>query len=519
MNGDIGALKTYIKEQYSIANLQKLMNDIITYKEAISTNVLPQPEIDQAKALLIDTKNRLTNLMNNLDVRNFLIQLKDGSYFIINIDILLNLVRDNYISLPLVEKIEEQPLEPRDLDGNAVILNLIDITRNNLPIILNDICLTQRDLTLGIMLDDYLLNDNMLKTLILANINNYSGMVNFNISCVYKSITLSPIDISRTLERFLGQNDCTFMFVIKIHNKIIGWILEPLRKDTNIFENKTNVRLFFKIIDDVLYIYQPPASSHYYLSFNSDRLLSIVENKPGAIPLLTAYTNELMFNADPNFDNKTLDNNDEQHTTVLNKLQIYEIGGRIDNILQKVSEDGGVLRTFNYTTETIKQIYEQISGTKMPIDEKEVCRVRKYCPTYHPYLCNRASQFRNTYSTRFGIPQVKPSKGNKAPCVSDENICNMSYETAILLSGKSNISRTYSSEPVYCKTDERQMLDTTEGGKYRSSKLKIQKRSKNTKGMKIQKRSKNTKSIKIQKRSKNTKGIKIQKRSKKNHYF
>ena len=95
-----------------------------------------------------------------------------------------------------------------------------------------------------------------------------------------------------------------------------------------------------------------------------------------------------------------------------------------------------------------------------------------------------------------------PSKGNGAPCVSEERFCGMDYSVAQLLSaGKKNNSHTFSSKPIYCKTDQdtgnKQMADTSEGGqysknKYRSSKsLKIQKRSTNTKGMKIQKRSKN----------------------------
>jgi len=502
--------------------------------ELAEENALRQLQIEQTKPILIDYENRLTNLINNLDVPNFLIRLKDGSHFIINMDILYYMANKNYIPFQLVEKIVDQPLEPSDLEGNAVILNLIDITRNNLPIILTDICLTRRDLE-EVRLADYLLNENMLKTLLLTYINNYSRMVNFNISLVYKSSTLLPSDIRRTLQLCLDKVDCAFMFVIKIDNKIIGWILEPLRKDTDINMKELNVRLFFRIIDDVLYIFQPPTSSHYYFSINSERVLSIVENKQDALPLLYSYDDKIIFNPDPNFDNKTLDNNETSHTTNLNELQIYEIGGINVAVLQQMIEQKSnttskalrepytqpVLRTFNYTAETIKKTYEQITGikTKKQITEKEECRLKKYCPTYHPYLCHKESEFRNKYSKDASgtLTNNGPSNGNGAPCVSEERFCAMNYEVAKLqMIGKSNISRTFSSKPIYCKTDQdtgnKQMIDTTEGGKYSKNKYRTSK-------MKIQKKSKNSKGLKIQKRSKNTKGMKIQKRSKKNYYF
>jgi hypothetical protein len=168
-----------------------------------------------------------------------------------------------------------------------------------------------------------------------------------------------------------------------------------------------------------------------------------------------------------------------------------------------------IIKKFNYTIETIKQIYKQITKIDTVIDEQQCDN--KFCPIYHPYLCAKESNFRNNFVTDFfgKIKNRGHSKGNNAPCVPEKRFCDMAYLAATTVMDTENISmgtlasRKYSSKPVYCKidqTEENKQEYNSEGGKYTLSKNRIRKTSKN------QKKSRNQK-----KRSKN------QKRSKRNY--
>ena len=237
---------------------------------------------------------------------------------------------------------------------------------------------------------------------------------------------------------------------------------------------------------------------------------------------LICYADRIELFVDPNFGNTSLDNNEAHSNNRFHQIQIYEICGDDDifETLKELAEPKPtsfsgtkvlptVLGRFNYTIETIKRKYEIITGNRATIEKCD----RKYCPTYHPYLCAKESNFRNKYKTRDYVFVKKiindgPSLGNNAPCVSEERFCNMDYNAArTQIDQENSLKRDsalgkYSSKPIHCKVDEntgnKQMRDTTEGGKYnknkyRSSKMKIRKRSKNSKGLKIRKRSKRSK--------------------------
>jgi hypothetical protein len=500
--------------------LKAIKSEIDTVKSEIDKVKLEihkkKQEIDIKNSELIDLKNERNSLINRYGGRNLLILLKDGSRFLINMDIIYYMETENYIDQALMKFILDDTFTNYLGKENDLIQQLIEILPNDLTIILNDICLSKEECAKDVRLDAYLLNENMLKTLLLIyeKTFRFGQSVNLTeISLIYKRPVPSASNISHLLQECLDKSYCSFMFVIKKNNLIFGWILETIHQGHRI--NKHRVLLLFKIIDGILYTFSA-FKFFYYLSFtNIHGKLSIIisEEKQVLHPEKQdpeTLTIDILHMMD---DNITffLDNGHRKPEEKLNQLQIYEIGGRFKQHLtelvqqspnqaffltEKIPEPG--LRTFNYTFETIKQIKQTYDPKTKYDEEDEHCTVGHYCPTYHPYLCKKESEFRNKYrNSLFGKKHDGFSKGNNAPCVSEERFCKMDYALAQL---QMNGQRTYSSKPIYCKTDQhtgdKQMIDTAEGGKYnknkyRSSKMKISKR-KNTKDLKIQKRSKRT---------------------------
>ena len=551
MNNDIRALKEYIKLQYSIGNLKHLWEQIVAHKRHIKqlNAALWESELEQEQAInhsikltqsyIINLQNQFNNLISNSSGRNLMIFLNDGSRFIVNTDILNYMASQNYITdelmLSLVEDNDTTVIPYNFFEkiktDNELIPQLIGISEHQ--IILNDICLDSRQCSFK--LTNYLVNENMLKMLLLEFTNldlSFGQVVDFNqISLIYKSITLSTRNIIYTLQEFLQKSSCCFMFVIKKNKVIFGWILQTIYRHKDIQE-QNRVLLLFKIIEDVLYTFQP-VNYYFNINLNLDKspYMSITEEKyvdtslsDGTVEnilditnILYSYDDNVDLYVDQNFGKKTLANLDIEHNFKIDQIQIYELHGQLyDSLLEIIKKNlnsqvflseqnpTSVLKTFNYTIETIKQIYKKITETDAAIDDRK-CDNR-YCPIYHPYLCDKESNFRNNFGKNWqGKPINKGhSKGNNAPCVSDKRFCDMAYMAATTaintenISMKSTASRIYSSKPIYCKIDqtiENKQEYNSDGGKYTLSKIKIRKTSKKQKRSKNQKRSKKQKKV------------------------
>ena len=284
MNNDIRALKEYIKLQYSIGNLKHLWEQIVAHKRHIKqlNAALWESELEQEQAInhsikltqsyIINLQNQFNNLISNSSGRNLMIFLNDGSRFIVNTDILNYMASQNYITdelmLSLVEDNDTTVIPYNFFEkiktDNELIPQLIGISEHQ--IILNDICLDSRQCSFK--LTNYLVNENMLKMLLLEFTNldlSFGQVVDFNqISLIYKSITLSTRNIIYTLQEFLQKSSCCFMFVIKKNKVIFGWILQTIYRHKDIQE-QNRVLLLFKIIEDVLYTFQPV---NYYFNIN-----------------------------------------------------------------------------------------------------------------------------------------------------------------------------------------------------------------------------------------------------------
>jgi hypothetical protein len=564
MNEDISDLKEYIKSQYSIDNLKSIWEHINIYKSRIqqlNTNLQKSkldPEVEQSihesfkltESYIINLQNQFNNIIANSSGRNLMIFFNDGSRFIINSYILNYMANHNYITEELLLLLVEDNdirdtsnfFEKIKKTGNKIIQQLIGISEHQ--IILNDICLDSRNCIFNSA--NYLLDENKLKMLLIefSHLNkSYGQTVDFNkISLLYKSITFSPRIIIHTLQEFINKSRCCFMFVIKTAHAVFGWILETTSRHFHIQKQKIRVLLLFKIIGDVLYTFESTDFFYFfYANANSNSgespYISLIEEKYNdsslsddtlgeigdIIDILRAFDDEITLSVDQNFGNKTLDYFDRKHIINIQQIQIYDILGQItDNMLLEIITPSlnsqvfiteqtprRIIKKFNYTIETIKQIYKQITKIDTVIDEQQCDN--KFCPIYHPYLCAKESNFRNNFVTDFfgKIKNRGHSKGNNAPCVPEKRFCDMAYLAATTVMDTENISmgtlasRKYSSKPIYCKidqTEENKQEYNSEGGKYTLSKNRIRKTSKN------QKKSRNQK-----KRSKN------QKRSKRNY--
>jgi hypothetical protein len=554
MNEDISDLKEYIKSQYSIDNLKSIWEHINIYKSRIqqlNTNLQKSkldPEVEQSihesfkltESYIINLQNQFNNIIANSSGRNLMIFFNDGSRFIINSYILNYMANHNYITEELLLLLVEDNdirdtsnfFEKIKKTGNKIIQQLIGISEHQ--IILNDICLDSRNCIFNSA--NYLLDENKLKMLLIefSHLNkSYGQTVDFNkISLLYKSITFSPRIIIHTLQEFINKSRCCFMFVIKTAHAVFGWILETTSRHFHIQKQKIRVLLLFKIIGDVLYTFESTDFFYFfYANANSNSgessYISLIEEKYNdsslsddtlgeigdIIDILRAFDDEITLSVDQNFGNKTLDYFDKKHSINIQQIQIYDILGQItDNMLLEIITPSlnsqvfiteqtprRIIKKFNYTIETIKQIYKQITKIDTVIDEQQCDN--KFCPIYHPYLCAKESNFRNNFVTDFfgKIKNRGHSKGNNAPCVPEKRFCDMAYLAATTVMDTENISmgtlasRKYSSKPVYCKidqTEENKQEYNSEGGKYTLSKNRIRKTSKNQKKSRNQKRSK-----------------------------
>jgi hypothetical protein len=554
MNEDISDLKEYIKSQYSIDNLKSIWEHINIYKSRIQQlNINLQkskldPEVEQSihesfkltESYIINLQNQFNNIIANSSGRNLMIFFNDGSRFIINSYILNYMANHNYITEELLLLLVEDNdirdtsnfFEKIKKTGNKIIQQLIGISEHQ--IILNDICLDSRNCIFNSA--NYLLDENKLKMLLIefSHLNkSYGQTVDFNkISLLYKSITFSPRIIIHTLQEFINKSRCCFMFVIKTAHAVFGWILETTSRHFHIQKQKIRVLLLFKIIGDVLYTFESTDFFYFfYANANSNSgespYISLIEEKYNdsslsddtlgeigdIIDILRAFDDEITLSVDQNFGNKTLDYFDKKHSINIQQIQIYDILGQItDNMLLEIITPSlnsqvfiteqtprRIIKKFNYTIETIKQIYKQITKIDTVIDEQQCDN--KFCPIYHPYLCAKESNFRNNFVTDFfgKIKNRGHSKGNNAPCVPEKRFCDMAYLAATTVMDTENISmgtlasRKYSSKPVYCKidqTEENKQEYNSEGGKYTLSKNRIRKTSKNQKKSRNQKRSK-----------------------------
>jgi hypothetical protein len=554
MNEDISDLKEYIKSQYSIDNLKSIWEHINIYKSRIqqlNTNLQKSkldPEVEQSihesfkltESYIINLQNQFNNIIANSSGRNLMIFFNDGSRFIINSYILNYMANHNYITEELLLLLVEDNdirdtsnfFEKIKKTGNKIIQQLIGISEHQ--IILNDICLDSRNCIFNSA--NYLLDENKLKMLLIefSHLNkSYGQTVDFNkISLLYKSITFSPRIIIHTLQEFINKSRCCFMFVIKTAHAVFGWILETTSRHFHIQKQKIRVLLLFKIIGDVLYTFESTDFFYFfYANANSNSgespYISLIEEKYNdsslsddtlgeigdIIDILRAFDDEITLSVDQNFGNKTLDYFDRKHIINIQQIQIYDILGQItDNMLLEIITPSlnsqvfiteqtprRIIKKFNYTIETIKQIYKQITKIDTVIDEQQCDN--KFCPIYHPYLCAKESNFRNNFVTDFfgKIKNRGHSKGNNAPCVPEKRFCDMAYLAATTVMDTENISmgtlasRKYSSKPVYCKidqTEENKQEYNSEGGKYTLSKNRIRKTSKNQKKSRNQKRSK-----------------------------
>jgi len=550
MNDDLVTLKNYIKEQYSKDNLIFLYSKIIEINRRIqkSQETLIKHGDDlseEQKSNMSDVikmtsvsynnlKQQFNNLMTNSGGHNIMILLNDHSRFIVNIDILNYMVSNNYINIELFERIVEDTDERREfiITHIALIPELIAISYLTRNIILYDICSIEPQFKIT----NYLLNENKLKMLLLEY--SYFGEGCFTdfhcISLLYTRPTILIRNIMIELNQYI-QSTCVFMFVLKTNESTFGWILERTRCH-GVTQNM-RVLIIFKIIENVLYTYKP---KFYYFSFNDlrDGSMNMIINEQMYVDIIkpngekdlelryrpileynetkTTLKSDITLYVDPITGNKTLNNNDKDCEVNCQKIQIYEIGGEILKTLLQIEQMSKVksnsvvffgsshdhptiFHKYNYTIETIKEHYKIITGNAAKVD---TCDFQSYCPVYHPYLCDKDSNFRNNYSKPnwLGERRRTNSKGNQAPCVSDQRFCNMSYSEAILRMDQENIemkhmpSRNYSSKPIYCKIYEdigNEQMGQFDGGKYNKTKSinyknSIRKRSKN-----IRKRSKN----------------------------
>lgn len=551
MNNDIEALKEYIKSQYSMANLKDLWAQIVGHKNRIEqlnktlwTSQLDKTDeqainlsITHTQSYMINLQNQFNNLITNSSGRNLMIFLSDGSRFVVNTYILNYMVSNNYITdellLSLVEDNDTRVIPYTFFEkiktNNELIPQIIGISEQQ--IILNDICLDTRRCVFNS--SNYLLNENILKMLLIEFSNpnlRFGQTVNFDeISMIYKSITLSTDIIFHTLKALIEKSRCCFMFVIKTDRITFGWILEPISRSVDdVKKKKYRILLLFKIIEDVLYSFE---STHlfYYFTFDlreKNPYMSITEEKYGDKYLmddtfgdiseikniLWVSHDQINLSVDENFGNKTLDNLDREHFIKVDQIQIYEINGGITDVLLQIIKPNAnsqaflsepvptsVFKKFNYTNETIKQKYKITTGIDVAIEDKK-CDNR-YCPIYHPYLCDADSNFRNNFQKNWHGKLVNKghSKGNNAPCVSDKRFCMMDYKGATAVIDQENMlmrsmpSRKYSSKPIYCKIEhnaENKQEYNSDGGKYTLPKIQIRKRSKNQKRPKNQKMSK-----------------------------
>jgi len=543
MNDDLVTLKKYIEDQYSKDNLifmfskikeinrriQKSQETLLKHGDDLSTEQKSNMTdvIERTSAVLLNLKQQFNNLMTNSGGHNIVILLNDHSRYIVNIDILNYMVINNYIDYALFQRIVEDTDERREfiITHNIVIPELIAVSYLTRNIILYDICSIEPQFKIT----NYLLTENKLKMLLLEYSNFGEGcMADFNcISLIYTRPTILIRNIIIELNQY-SQSTCGFMFVLKTNESTFGWILE--RTLCSGITQNMRVLIIFKIIDNVLYTYKP---KYYYFSFNDlrDGNMSMIIHeklyvdviKPNGEkdveiryrPILEYYETKTSLKSairlyvDPITGNKTLNNNDKDCEINCQKIQVYEIKGEILKTLQQIDEMSRVksnsvvffgsshehthvFHKYNYTIETIKEHYKKITGNAANIER---CEFQSYCPVYHPYLCDVDSNFRNNYSEPnwLGERTRTYSRGNQAPCVSDQRFCNMPYIEAQIRMDQENIemkhmpSRHYSSKPKYCKIYEdigNEQMAHFDGGKYSKKKSinyknNIRKRSKN----------------------------------------